>query len=376
MPKERIIMHTITSITNGSRTQKVDHKNRFVSFFDNKTGFYMRTGILDENGNDTGVDPFMCSYPELLDCGIMGSCIHGRKGLCLKAGVQCYQNGFHRNDPNMTLEDYKSIVDQSKGKVFQFALGGRGDPNKHEQFVEILKYTRENGIVPNYTTSGLDLKDEEIQATVDYCGAVAVSWYRSEYTLSALQRFIKAGMKTNIHYVLGKNTIDEAINLLKTDGFPPGINAVIFLMHKPVGLGTQENVLDASDPKIAEFFSIIDGNTVHHKIGFDSCTVPAILNFCNHVSIDSIDTCEAWRYSSYCTADMKLLPCSFDQDLKWAVDLKEHTIEEAWNSPQFEDFRNHMRNSCPGCSKRESCMGGCPIKQEIVICNNPERNQK
>jgi radical SAM protein with 4Fe4S-binding SPASM domain len=73
---------------------------------------------------------------------------------------------------------------------------------------------------------------------------------------------------------------------------------------------------------------------------------------------------------------MKLLPCSFDQDLKWAVDLKEHTIEEAWNSPQFEDFRNHMRNSCPGCSKRESCMGGCPIKPEIVICNNPERNQK
>lgn len=37
-----------------------------------------------------------------------------------------------------------------------------------------------------------------------YCGAVAVSWYRSEYTLNAIQMLLNAGVKTNIHYVLGK----------------------------------------------------------------------------------------------------------------------------------------------------------------------------
>ena len=42
--------------------KKVDRKNRFISMFNSETGFYMRTGVIDENGKDTGVDPFMTSY--------------------------------------------------------------------------------------------------------------------------------------------------------------------------------------------------------------------------------------------------------------------------------------------------------------------------
>lgn len=38
----------------------------------------MRTGII-ENGKDTGRDPFLASFPELLDIGIMGRCEHGKK---------------------------------------------------------------------------------------------------------------------------------------------------------------------------------------------------------------------------------------------------------------------------------------------------------
>ena len=30
--------------------KKVDRKNRFVSMFDPKTGFYVRSGVYDENG--------------------------------------------------------------------------------------------------------------------------------------------------------------------------------------------------------------------------------------------------------------------------------------------------------------------------------------
>ena len=33
--------------------RKVDKKNRFVSLFDPKTGFYVRSGVMDENGKDT-----------------------------------------------------------------------------------------------------------------------------------------------------------------------------------------------------------------------------------------------------------------------------------------------------------------------------------
>ena len=81
--------------------KKIDKKNKFVSMFNPNTGFYMRSGVI-ENGKDTGVDPFMTSFPELLDIGVMGHCIHGKTGLCAKAGIQCYQSGLFVEKPNMS----------------------------------------------------------------------------------------------------------------------------------------------------------------------------------------------------------------------------------------------------------------------------------
>lgn len=44
-----------------------DPRYKFKYGFDTRTGFYFRTGILDENGKDTGVDPFMASFPHLIE---------------------------------------------------------------------------------------------------------------------------------------------------------------------------------------------------------------------------------------------------------------------------------------------------------------------
>ena len=73
---------------------------------------------------------------------------------------------------------------------------------------------------------------------------------------------------------------------------------------------------------------------------------------------------------------MKALPCSFDnQDQKYAVQLSDNvTIEDSWNSNEFNKFRNSLRNSCPNCPKRELCMGGCPLQNSIVLCDSKDRN--
>ena len=44
-----------------------DNKYHFMTAFDTETGAYVRSGIIDDNGNDTGVDPFMASFPHLID---------------------------------------------------------------------------------------------------------------------------------------------------------------------------------------------------------------------------------------------------------------------------------------------------------------------
>lgn len=349
----------------------VDVENHFIEQFNRQTGFYVRSGVIVD-GKDTGEDPFMRCAPSLLDIGIMGNCTHAH--MCT---VGCYQGGTGNWKPNMILDDYKKIIDQVKRFVFQVALGGHGDPNKHENFGEILEYTRSNGIVPNYTTSGFNLTDEEVQLTKRFCGAVAVSWYRRPYTLQAINKFIEAECKTNIHYVLGNDSIDEAIRRLEDGTFPKGVNAVIFLLHKPVGCGREENVLRPDNPKVKKFFEVVDECKFHHKIGFDSCTVPGLINYTMKVNRESFDTCEGGRHSAYITPDMKMLPCSFDnQSSHWAVDLNNHTVLEAWKSDEFERFRNHFRWSCPKCSNKNICKGGCPIVPQIGLCSRKERTYK
>lgn len=352
--------------------KKVDKTNNFISIFNTENGFYIRSGII-KNGQDTGIDPFMSSFPELIDVGVMGHCNHGKSGLCIKSGVQCYQNGLTKYQPNMSLENFKRIVDECKGKVFQLALGGRGDVDQHENFEELLYYSRLNNIVPNFTSSGFGFNERITSICKEYCGAVAISWYRHEHTLKAINMLLKAGVKTNIHYVLGQNSIDEAIEKLENNNFPEGINAVIFLLHKPVGLGQNENVLKIDDIRVQRFYELIDVKKFPFKIGFDSCNVPGLINFTKNIDRNSFDTCEAGRWSMYITPDMKALPCSFDQEMRWVYDISNDTIENAWNSPQFEEFRNHFKNSCPNCKDRVFCMGGCPIKRQIVLCDRKEK---
>ena len=357
---------------------RIKKEKNFISIFNEQTGEYVRSGII-KNGTDTGEDPFMASFPELLDVGIMGHCLHGQTGLCQKAKIGCYQDGLHSTKNNMSLADFQHIVEQCQNRTFQFALGGCGDPDQHENFPEILQMCKEAGIVPNFTTSGYGLTEQLASICKKYCGTVAVSWYRSTYTKRAIHMLLEAKVKTNIHYVLSKSTIREALQLLKEtamntgNGFPSGINAVIFLLHKPVGLGKREEMITLNNKTFQKFITYIDTHTFPYKIGFDSCTVPALLNMTN-VNPDSLDTCEGGRWSAYITPDMKLLPCSFDNQAQhWSVDLRTHSIEEAWNSETFDNFRSRFVKSCSSCEKRASCMGGCPMIPEIVLCERRER---
>lgn len=348
--------------------KKIDKKNKFISMFNPDTGFYMRSGVI-EDGKDTGVDPFMTSYPELLDIGIMQTCVCSHK-----CNVDCYQKAIERTGNNMSVEDFESILKQSKGKLFQVALGGAGDVDTHKNFEQIVRLCREYNIVPNFTTSGILMTKEKAEICKKYCGAVAVSEHFADYTENALDLLLEAGVKTNIHYVLSNKSIDTAIERLKNNSFKRGINAVVFLTYKPVGLGREENMLRPDDPRVQEFFDLIDSGEFHHKIGFDSCAAPGIVNYTKKVNMESLDFCEGARYSAYIDANMNMMPCSFaNQDSSWFVSLRDHTVQEAWDSDIFDKFRYSLKHSCSGCPNRANCAGGCPLVNQITLCNRSER---
>jgi len=349
------------SIAFGKMIYYVDKKYNFVECFDETTGFLARSNILS-NGIESNIGPDIRSFPELVDIGIMGHCEACSAGICRSVGVDCYQNAAIRRRPNMTAQVYSELIQQCKGKTFQVALGGAGDPNKHEEFEEILRLTRKNLIIPNLTTSGFALADAEIDSIHKYCGAVAVSFYSkldyngqetNQSTIKAIRRFIEAGCITNIHFVLGKHNIDEAIYRVKNGLFPRDINAVVFLLYKATGQARTDNVLSVNDPKYIEFLKLVSACSGALKIGFDSCQSPAISKFCLDVAEESVEFCDSARFSMYIDCDLMAYPCSFGHDFsEFAVDLSQNTIKEAWESKEFDRFRCLQVKRCNGCVRR------------------------
>ena len=352
-----------------------DKKYDFFELFNEENGFLLRSNKLI-NGIESNEPPFLRSFPELIDIGIMGSCHCAIEKICKNYEIDCYQNAINRRKANMSINDYNTIITQAKGATFQIALGGAGDPNKHEDFEEILFITREAHIVPNMTTSGFLITENEINSISKYCGAVAVSFYSklisgdqesNPITIQAIEKLIRAECKTNIHFVLHKNNIKEAYYRVKNSLFPKGINAIVFLLYKPIGLGKKNKMLSADDHEYIEFLNIVHNDKHNFKFGFDTCQSPALYNFCDFVTKESLEFCEAGRFSMYIDSELKAYPCSFGiYNSEIMMDLRTHSLKEVWESEVFWKFRNKSNKSCEECG--EKYCHNCPLDIGINVC--------
>lgn len=345
-----------------------DERFGFFEIFNEKNGTLIRSDV-------KGVDPVMRSFPELLDVGIMGHCNSGE--YCRKAGVDCYQKGYSIHIPHMSPENFEKIAKQAAGKTFQIALGGAGDPNKHPQFEEILKICRNFRIVPNITTSRFHLQDREIELIKKYCGAAAISWYSrldngiesNLETIKAVERLIESGCNTNIHYVISRDTIDEAIVRMEQDLLPKGIHAVVFILYKPIGNGVKEKVLKATDSRLKKFFSLATEKEHPYRIGFDTCFTPALLHLTNTVSRASLDACEAATFSMYIDSQMNCYPCSFGLwDKHISESMNDKSLREIWMGEKFTVFRNQKKEKCRNCIQKGFCQDGCRLGLDIDLC--------
>jgi len=308
-------------------------------------------------GNNGKPDPFYLHLPSAIDVGIMGHCINSCH--------ICYQG--HIKEANMKLDDFKLIIDQTHTHTNQVALGGRGDPNLHENFKEILEYARNNNVVPNYTTSGNGLTDEQIEIS-KLCGAVAVSDYGQPYTYDAIKRFMDAGIKTNIHIIFNKFNYEKCIKLLS--GFDPWepthskvkketdvdinrINAIIFLLYKAVGEAKDKPELFPTKYQMNTFIDRVLNSECKFKVGIDSCLTNHIIKSGVDLSEEffmTTDSCEAARMVAYISPSLQLVPCSFADNDVYGVKIKKKSIQNIWNkSKKFKSFRSMLRKKPCDC---------------------------
>ena len=84
--------------------------------------------------------------------------------------------------------------------------------------------------------------------------------------------------------------------------------------------------------------------------------------------IESIDYCEASRFSAFINEEGMMFPCSFMNDLNYieGYDLSEDTIKNVWrNGATFAGFRECLFSKedkkCLTCSWFNNCHGGCKL---------------
>lgn len=146
------------------------------------------------------------SYPEFYDVAINDWCAGG----CTYCYVAAKETGKHYNNVLDKINKFFGTMTLNQ-RPFQVALGGEGEPTAHPEFINVLKTFYDLQIVPNYTSNGMHLNDEILDATLKYSGGVAVSIHPhlKPHWESAIEKYGEAKVRLNLHVVVSsKATID------------------------------------------------------------------------------------------------------------------------------------------------------------------------
>lgn len=339
----------------GRLIETVHSSQHYRTVFDQRTGFFVRKEDLGWPEPTWSADG-----PELIDLSITNFCERGCDF--------CYRDTKRNGAIYMGIDEIVDVVSQAQDcGTLQIALGG-GNPNQHPQFIEILRIIREHNIIPSYTTNGDGLSNEVLSATADYCGAMAISFYPpydEGYYEGLLTRIKEFGITVNLHVIINNDTLNYWISWLRT---PPAflrlVNAVIFLNYKPI----KGAYALLEKKRLRQFF-----DTAKHcscvKIGFDSCSISGIVLWMN-TPVYMVEPCEAARFSTFISEDMKMYPCSFMVDKRCYGDLRKNTLIDIWNNNEhFKGFRQDVTcDRCIGCGLYETCRGGCRMFPDINFC--------
>jgi len=315
--------------------------------FNKKDGEFIRWG------KTTLDDPrFSPVGPEILDIEISTIC-HGPNGIPCP---HCYKSN-NKTGINMTLQTYKKIFDKFPSNLTQVAFG-IGDIDANPDLWDIMRYTKDKGVIPNITINGSRMIPEYYDNLVDICGAVAVSKYKpKDICYNAVDELLNRGLKqVNIHMLVSQQTYDECFELLNDRLYDirlEKMNAIVFLMLKPKGYRNYYSKLSSLD----KFKKLIDHSMNHDiLIGFDSCSAPMFLEavkigkdeeeFKKYVICS--ESCESGLFSSYCNVKGEYWHCSFSENVhpwKGINILKcKDFMKDIWLSEEVMKFRDHLLN--------------------------------
>lgn len=357
-----IPQHTILRVNGNSYLVLEDSLEKIVVgpdynyTFDKISGCFVRWG---ENLND---DPkFSPIGPEIADAEIS---VNGCTGGC----SFCYKGNTNATPNNMTLDTWKQLLDKFPKNLTQVAFGIT-DLDTNPDFLEILKYTKSQGVIPNFTTHGMNLTKEMAQEYAKVCGAIAVSAYawNKDLCYDAIKMLTDAGMtQVNIHCVLSHDLMEHAMSVVDdaiNDPRLEKLKAIVFLGLKPKGRAANRQWKDVP----ISFYNQLVNKCLKNDIGFgfDSCSAPKFELTMKSIEgipedfrkqmLASSESCESYLFSVYVNADGVSWACSFTENEKGFNQFDVLHCDDFLNSFWNADIVRGFRNKCISSGELDGC---------------------
>jgi MoaA/NifB/PqqE/SkfB family radical SAM enzyme len=175
-------------------------------------------------------------FPEFLDVAINSKCL----AYCPNCYTSATKHGKNFENVVSKINDIFGPMSLNE-RVYQVALGGAGEPTMHDDFVGVLKAFHKFEIVPNYTTNGMHLSEEIIDATKKYAGGVAVSAHPHIKTTwkKAVNLLLENKIRTNIHVIVSDAKSIDYLDEIYKD-YSGKVEYIVILPHMNVGRGADD----------------------------------------------------------------------------------------------------------------------------------------
>lgn len=288
---------------------------------------------------------------------------------CNLSCVHCLSDSGPKRNGELTTQQCRQVIDEmAKNRVFQFSIGG-GEPFSRPDFLDLMEYANEKGIVTCISTNGTLINDEVakrldrnlvyIQVSLD--GATpesndairgSGSFHRAVHALECLA---KREIEVSINTVLTRlsfSGLDDLASLARSLGAKFRVSR-----FRPSGRGKKSwRDLNVSKSQMLEFSNwLSDHKNVSTGDSFFSVTQE------DRKSL-GLNMCGACKMTCCVSPKGEIYPCAFLQENEFlAGRLPEEAFAPIWkNSPVFESFRELEIKSCESCDRFDMCHGGCP----------------
>ena len=284
--------------------------------------------------------------------------------------VHCLSDSGDASQDELNYKESLNLIDQlTTLKVFQVNIGG-GEPFIRQDFLDLLSYSHEKGLVTCVSTNGTmvdrslakrlsALRLLYLQVSLDGATADVNDTIRGTGTyqkiLYGMDCLAAEGVRFSINTVLTRTNFSQLEILRKMAGqYGAELRVSRF---RPSGRGKKSKAYLGPTKDQLETFSdwLNEYDLVRTGDSFFCLTSEKRRR-------KGLDMCGAAKMTCCVSPKGEIYPCAFLQETPFLVgSVRNSSFKDLWDtSPVFHRFRNLNIKSCMACYRFDSCRGGCP----------------